>query len=70
MNVGLLLKRIAKQKRYTAAEISRISGVSESYLSMLFNGRINDPQLKNFYKICQALGVSVDDVWRESLEDE
>ena len=62
MNIGLACKSIAKEKRISAAEISRSTGISQSYLSMLFNGRIEDPQLRRIYLIAHAFGMTVDEL--------
>lgn len=70
MNIGTACKLIAKSKRISAAEISRNTGISQSYLSMLFNGRIDDPQVKRLYLIAHELGMTVDDLVRYAMEDE
>ena len=62
MNIGLACKQIAKQKRISAAEISRNTGIGQSYLSMLFNGKIEDPQVKKLYLIAHELGMTVDEL--------
>ena len=66
MNIGLACKAIAKEKRISAAEISRNTGISQSYLSMLFNGKIDDPQLKRIYLIAHELGMTVDELVERS----
>jgi transcriptional regulator with XRE-family HTH domain len=70
MNIGTACKRIAKSKRISAAEISRVTGISQSYLSMLFNGRIDDPQLKKMYLIAHALDMGVDEIIEYAMKDE
>ena len=62
MNIGTACKQIAKSKKITAAEISRNTHISQSYLSMLFNGRIEDPQVKRLYLIAHELGMTVDEL--------
>lgn len=62
MNIGIACKLIAKKKRISAAEISRNTGINQSYLSMLFNGKIDDPQVKRIYLIAHELGMTVDDL--------
>jgi transcriptional regulator with XRE-family HTH domain len=62
MNIGVACKRIAKEKRISAAEISRTTGISQSYLSMLFNGKIDDPQVKRLYLIAHVLDMTVDEL--------
>ena len=62
MNIGVACKLIAKKKRISAAEIRRNTGINQSYLSMLFNGKIDDPQVKRIYLIAHELGMTVDDL--------
>lgn len=69
MNIGIACKQIAKSKRISAAEISRETGIGQSYLSMLFNGRIEDPQIKRIYLISHALGMSIDEVVSYAMSD-
>lgn len=68
MNVGTVCRMIAKEKRISAAEISRNTGISESYLSMLFNGRIDDPQVKRVWLIAHELGMTVDEIVTYAME--
>ena len=70
MNIGTACKLIAKSKRISAAEISRNTGISQSYLSMLFNGKIDDPQVKRLYLIAHELGMTVDDLVAYAMEHE
>lgn len=69
MNIGLACKQIAKKKRISAAEISRTTGLSQSYLSMLFNGKIEDPQIMRIYAIAHALGMTIDELVEYALEN-
>jgi len=70
MNIGTACKLIAKSKRISAAEISRNTGISQSYLSMLFNGKIDDPQVKRLYLIAHELDMTVDDLVKYAMENE
>lgn len=70
MNIGTACKLIAKSKRISAAEISRNTGIGQSYLSMLFNGKIDDPQVKRLYLIAHELDMTVDDLVRYAMEHE
>lgn len=70
MNIGTACKLIAKSKRISAAEISRNTGIGQSYLSMLFNGKIDDPQVKRLYLIAHELGMTVDDLVKYAMEHE
>lgn len=62
MNIGIACKQIAKEQRITAAEISRNTGIAQSYLSMLFAGKIEDPQVRKIYLIAHELGYTLDDL--------
>lgn len=68
MNIGTACKLIAKEKRMSAAEISRNTGIGQSYLSMLFNGKIDDPQVKRLFLIAHELDMTVDDLVRYAME--
>jgi len=68
MNIGTVCKLLAKEKRISAAEISRNTGISESYLSMLFNGKIDDPQVKRVWLIAHELGMTVDEIITYAME--
>lgn len=69
MNIGTACKLIAKSKRITAAEISRNTGIGQSYLSMLFAGKIDDPQVKRIYLIAHELGMTVDELLTWAMEE-
>ena len=68
MNIGTACKLIAKEKRISAAEISRNTGIRESYLSMLFSGKIDDPAVKRIYLIAHELGMTVDEIVTYAME--
>lgn len=68
MNIGTVCKLLAKEKRISAAEISRNTGIGESYLSMLFNGKIDDPQVKRIWLIAHELGMTVDEIVAYAME--
>jgi len=68
MNIGTVCKLLAKERRISAAEISRNTGISESYLSMFFNGRIDDPQVKRVWLIAHELGMTVDEIITYAME--
>jgi transcriptional regulator with XRE-family HTH domain len=55
-------------------KLSKLSGVSLSYISRLFNGRRQNPSLKTIRKIAKGLGISegavmkrVEDARKEKL---
>ena len=68
MNIGLAIKAIAKEKGMSQADLHRATGISEGYISMLFNAKIDDPQLSKMWTLSKALGVTVDEMIARSLE--
>ena len=70
MNIGLAIKAIAREKGMSQVDLHRATGLSEGYISMLFNAKIDDPQLSRVWKMATALGVTVDEVIVRSLVDE
>ncbi len=70
MNIGTAIAELARERGVSAAAIHRATGISESYLSMLFHAKIDDPQLSKVWKISAVLGMTVDEVVRFSLSDE
>lgn len=62
MQIGTALSQVIAARGIRKADISRRTGLSDSYLSQLLNGKIKDPSARAVYLICRTLGVSVDGV--------
>lgn len=62
MQIGIALSQVIAARGIRKADISRRTGLSDSYLSQLLNGKIKDPSARAVYLICRTLGVSVDGV--------
>ena len=62
MQIGTALSQVIAARGIRKADISRRTGLSDSYLSQLLSGKIKDPSARAVYLICRALGVSVDGV--------
>ena len=62
MQIGTALSQVIAARGVRKADISRRTGLSDSYLSQLLNGKIKDPSARAVYLICRTLGVSVDGV--------
>ncbi|MCB9458112.1 MAG: helix-turn-helix transcriptional regulator [Anaerolineaceae bacterium] len=58
MNLGKAIKLCRTQRGFSQAELSRIAGISVSYLSLLERGK-RDPNLSTVEDIAQALEVPV-----------
>ncbi len=59
MQIGTALSQVISAREIRKADISRRTGLSDSYLSQLLNGKIKDPSARAVYLICRTLGVSV-----------
>jgi transcriptional regulator with XRE-family HTH domain len=62
MNIGEKLRRLRKIKEFTLDDISRRSGVGKATLSRIENN-ITAGTLKTHMKICEALGLSLKDLY-------
>lgn len=57
------LKDLYKEKGYSQADLARLSGISENTISKWFRTDYTEvqlPSLEKIYRVCQALGCSVD----------
>jgi transcriptional regulator with XRE-family HTH domain len=62
MDIAKAVRDAAKTKGLSQADICRATGMSDSYMSQLFNGRIPDPKASSVYKIAHALNMTVDEL--------
>lgn len=56
------IKIIMKQKNLTKYRLAKLTGLSESGLSDIFNGHKKDPRISTVKKIANALEVSVEEI--------
>lgn len=56
------LKKIAEKKNLTIYRISKETGITESYINSLFNGKQSNPSVRVAYKIAILLGVKIEDL--------
>lgn len=66
--IGALLKKIRKQQNVTLQDLSKKSGLSVAYISLLERG-LNSPTIENLNKICQCLKITLTDLL-SNLESE
>lgn len=59
--IGVLLKQIRKQHNITLQELSKKSGLSVAYISLLERG-LNSPTIENLNKLCQHLKITLIDL--------
>lgn len=61
--IGEKLKKIRKAKKITLKQLEEITGISNSYISDLENGRRVNPSVEKLEKLAKALGVNVVDFY-------
>lgn len=57
--IGNRIKEILKEKQMTMYRLSKITGISASYISEMISGKYNNPSADILQKLSTALGVSV-----------
>lgn len=68
MTIGEILKQYREEHGYSLRDFSKISGVSNSYLSMLESGRHPRsgrpivPTLTKLNQIAEAMGITIDNL--------
>lgn len=65
-----LLQRYLDEKGMSQAELAARLGTSRSSIGNLMQGSSREPSLHKAYAICQALGVSLDEMTAMLYEDE
>lgn len=56
------------EKEMSQKELSKLSGVSESELSRIINGK-RMPHVTTFYKICRVLDLDINEAFEGLKED-
>jgi XRE family transcriptional regulator of biofilm formation len=67
MPIGENLKKILSEKSISQYRLSKDSGISQSYLSELINGKYNNPSIDILKKISLVLGIRVAELLEESV---
>lgn len=73
MNITLLaenIKRLKVKKGYSSYKIAKLSGVAESTLSLIENGKRKNVTMETVQKIASALNVSTEELVACSEEEE
>lgn len=63
--IGDNIKKIRESKSIGVNELARIANVNASYISAIERNEKNNPSIKILNKIASALGVSMDDFFKE-----
>ncbi|NMM51640.1 helix-turn-helix domain-containing protein [Paenibacillus aquistagni] len=62
MQIGDRLRTLRREKNLTTTQLSKLSGVTQSTISEIENDN-RSPQLDTLDKICQALGISINELF-------
>lgn len=62
-----VIKEIRKKKNITVYKLSKLTGISRTYLLELENNKKFNPSLSIMYKIANALEVKIDDLFYTEL---
>lgn len=63
-----VIKEIRKKKNITVYKLSKLTGISRTYLLELENNKKFNPSLSIMYKIANALEVKIDDLFYTELD--
>lgn len=66
--VIFVIKEIRKKKNINLYRLSKLTGLTRSYLRDLENNRKNNPTLNTLIKIANAMDVKVKDLFYEHIE--
>ena len=65
--IGDNIRTILESKSITPYKLSKISGVSNSYLSEILNGKKQNPSVKIVEQIATSLSVRIDELVNEEV---
>lgn len=66
--VIFVIKNIRKRKNINLYRLSKLTGITRSYLRDLENNKKNNPTLKTLTQIANALDVNIKDLFYEHIE--
>lgn len=69
MTLGNKIRRIRKQKGLSILDLKNITGLSKSTISEIENDK-SSPTAETLSKIATGLGVTVDEFFRDDIEEE
>ena len=68
MNIGESIQKLRKQKGFSQIKLAKISGINQTYLSLIENGNRN-PSLQILEKICDSLDTKLPFIFWFSLDE-
>lgn len=66
---GYTLQRLLKERAIEQKEVARATGLTPSAVSRFINGRQAMPKLSTSRRIADLLGLTLDQLWMECVED-
>ena len=69
MNLGTILRRYRKEKKFTLKQVAERVGISEGFLSQIENN-VNSPSVDTLFGICNAIGINAGDVLNQAEKGE
>ena len=69
MNLGLLIRRYRKERKFTLKTVAKKAGISEGFLSQVENN-VNAPSVESLVKICNSIGVNAGDLINQAKNQE
>jgi len=71
MNIGdavrLRILELCKEKHITVNKLSTLSGITQSTLNNIVSGRNNSTTVSTVKKLCDGLGISIEDFFCSEL---
>ena len=64
--IGTNIKELLEARKMTQYRLSKISGISASYICELIKGKYKNPSMEILKALSKALGVSVTKLMREA----
>lgn len=61
MTFAEALRKAMKERGIKQVHIVKATGLSDAYVSMLVNGRVEDPKFSTAESVIHALGMSLDE---------
>ncbi len=69
MNIGTLIRRARKDRKFTLKVIAEKASISEGFLSQVEND-VNSPSVDTLVRICTALGIDAGDLLTQAGKQE
>lgn len=68
MNFGQNIQQVRKQQGLTQVVLGKLAGLSQSYISMIEANQRPNVSALNLKRIADALGITVDELFKEARD--